>query len=55
MSPYLVPPDLTVDSAAAPRRVLEQLLLALAAGSVVLVTSLVVLFRVFKGHTLRSS
>jgi cytochrome d ubiquinol oxidase subunit II len=49
--PYLVPPELTVTRAAAPRATLELLLVALAVGAVLLIPSLVYLFRVFKGHT----
>jgi cytochrome d ubiquinol oxidase subunit II len=48
--PYVLPPDLTLAAAAAPDRVLGLLLAALAAGAVVLVPSLVYLFRVFKGR-----
>jgi cytochrome d ubiquinol oxidase subunit II len=49
--PYLVPPDLTVFNAAASRRTLSLLLMALAAGAVILLPSLAYLFRVFKAHT----
>lgn len=49
--PYIVPPELTLASAAAPRVVHQLLLVALAAGSLILFPSLVFLFRVFKGHT----
>jgi cytochrome d ubiquinol oxidase subunit II len=45
--PYLVRPDLTIASSAAPESVLEVLLVALLAGAVVLIPSLVYLFRVF--------
>jgi cytochrome d ubiquinol oxidase subunit II len=48
--PYVLPPDLTLAAAAAPDGVLRLLLAALAAGAVVLVPSLVYLFRVFKGR-----
>jgi cytochrome d ubiquinol oxidase subunit II len=48
--PYIVEPDLTFESAAAPDRVLWLLLVVLAAGLVVLVPSMWYLFRVFKGH-----
>jgi cytochrome d ubiquinol oxidase subunit II len=51
MYPYLVPPDLTIFNAAASRRTLSLLLIALAAGALVLFPSLVYLFRVFKAHT----
>jgi cytochrome d ubiquinol oxidase subunit II len=47
--PYLVPPDLTVQSAAAPEATLRLLLIALLAGLVVLIPSLKYLFNVFKG------
>jgi len=46
--PYLVPPDMTVQSAAAPASTLELLLVALALGLMVLVPSLRYLFKVFK-------
>jgi len=46
--PYLVVPDVTVQSAAASARTQRLLLIALAAGLPVLVPSLVLLFRVFK-------
>jgi cytochrome d ubiquinol oxidase subunit II len=46
--PFLVPPDLTVQSAAAPEVTLRLVLLALAAGAMVLVPSMFYLFRVFK-------
>jgi cytochrome bd ubiquinol oxidase subunit II len=46
--PYLVPPDLTIGSAAAPAVTLRLVLLALAAGAVVLLPSLLYLFRIFK-------
>jgi cytochrome d ubiquinol oxidase subunit II len=45
--PFVVPPMLTVRDAAAPRVTLELLLAALAVGAVVLVPSLVYLFRTF--------
>jgi cytochrome d ubiquinol oxidase subunit II len=48
--PYVLPPDLTFDQAAAPRITLELVLIALAAGALVLVPSLVYLLRVFKGR-----
>lgn len=48
--PYLVVPDVTVWSAAAPARTLALLLVGLAAGVPVLVPSLVLLFRVFKAQ-----
>lgn len=46
--PYLVPPHLTISTAAAPAPTLRWLLLALGAGAVVLFPSLWYLFRVFK-------
>ncbi|HXF94790.1 MAG TPA: cytochrome d ubiquinol oxidase subunit II [Gemmatimonadales bacterium] len=48
--PYLVPPDLTVDAAAAPAVTLRLVLIALALGAVVLFPSLYYLFQVFKGR-----
>ncbi len=48
--PYVVPPDLTLANTAAPDRVLRLLLVALAAGAVLLLPSLWYLFRVFKGN-----
>ncbi len=47
--PYIVPPDLTIQNAAAPRATLVLILSALAAGGLVLFPSLAYLFRVFKG------
>ena len=52
LHPYLIPPGLTITNAVAPRRTLVLLLIALAAGLVVLVPSLVALFRVFKADAL---
>jgi len=49
--PYLLPPDLTIAGAAAPRITLELALLAVAAGAVVLFPSLYFLFRVFKSRS----
>ncbi len=46
--PYLVPPDLTVAATAAPAATLRLVLQAMGVGAVVLVPSLVYLFRVFK-------
>ncbi|HET8646702.1 MAG TPA: cytochrome d ubiquinol oxidase subunit II [Vicinamibacteria bacterium] len=46
--PYVVPPDLTFAGTAAPPAVLRAVLAALAAGALLLVPSLVYLFRVFK-------
>jgi cytochrome bd ubiquinol oxidase subunit II len=45
--PFIVPPLLTIRDAAAPRITLELLLTALAVGAVVLIPSLVYLFRTF--------
>jgi len=47
--PYLVEPDMTIYSAAAPRATLQLLIIALAAGVLVLLPSYYYLFRVFKG------
>jgi cytochrome d ubiquinol oxidase subunit II len=46
--PFIAVPDLTLDGMAGPRRMQELLVWALAAGFVVLVPSLIYLFRVFK-------
>ena len=46
--PYLVPPDMTIESAAAPESTLRLLLIALLVGLAVLVPSLRYLFKVFK-------
>ncbi|MEO7964318.1 MAG: cytochrome d ubiquinol oxidase subunit II [Gemmatimonadaceae bacterium] len=48
--PYLVPPTITIESAAAPPITLRLTLIVLAAGGVVLVPSIWYLFRVFKSH-----
>ena len=48
--PYILPPDLTIASAAAPDATLKLVLLALVAGLVVLLPSLVYLFHVFKSR-----
>ena len=48
--PFLVEPDLTFESAAAPAGVLRALVVALAAGVVLLGPSLAYLYRVFKGR-----
>jgi cytochrome d ubiquinol oxidase subunit II len=53
-APYLVPPALTIASAAAPPAVQKLLLAAVGAGSIVLFPSLYYLFRVFKAHALAS-
>jgi cytochrome d ubiquinol oxidase subunit II len=49
--PYLVVPDITISSAAAPRFTLQLLLGALGAGAFLLFPSLYYLFRVFKSKT----
>lgn len=46
--PYLIPPDLTIESTAAPEITISLTLIALAFGAVVLLPSLWYLFRVFK-------
>jgi cytochrome bd ubiquinol oxidase subunit II len=54
--PYLVPPDLSIRGAAAPAATLRLVLIALGLGVVVLLPSLVYLFRVFKAapsHSVR--
>jgi cytochrome d ubiquinol oxidase subunit II len=48
--PFILPPDLTITDAAAPDVTLQLVLAALALGFVVLVPSLVYLFRVFKSR-----
>lgn len=50
--PYLVEPDLTFANSSAPASVLRALLIALAAGAVLLFPSLWYLFRIFKKDTL---
>ena len=52
--PYLVPPHLDLTRGAAPAIVHKLMLIALGLGSLILVPSLVYLFRVFKGHTFRA-
>jgi cytochrome d ubiquinol oxidase subunit II len=47
--PYLVPPDLTIGGTAAPTATLTLLLIVIAVGMAVLLPSLFLLFRVFKG------
>ena len=49
--PYLLPPDLTIDVAAAPRVTLELALAAVSVGAVLLFPSLYYLLRVFKGRS----
>jgi cytochrome d ubiquinol oxidase subunit II len=46
--PYVIPPDLTIAGTAAPEATLRLILIILAAGAVVLLPSLIYLFRVFK-------
>jgi cytochrome bd ubiquinol oxidase subunit II len=46
--PYVVPPDLVIEDAAAPAATLRLVLIALGLGAAVLVPSLVYLFRIFK-------
>jgi cytochrome d ubiquinol oxidase subunit II len=49
--PYLVPPDLSIETTAAPAVTIRLVLITLAVGAVVLVPSLWYLFRVFKSRT----
>ena len=49
--PYMLPPDLTIAGAAAPRKTLELVLIAVGVGAVVLFPSLYYLFKVFKART----
>lgn len=49
--PYLLPPDLTIADAAAPRVTLELALIAVIAGAIVLFPSLFYLFKVFKSRS----
>ncbi len=51
-APRLVPPDMTIQGTSAPRLVQTLLLGALGLGALVLVPSLLYLFRIFKGHTM---
>jgi len=51
--PYVLPPSLTIEAAAAPAPTLQLVLAALALGVVVLVPSLAYLFNVFKGEAKR--
>jgi cytochrome d ubiquinol oxidase subunit II len=54
--PYLVPPDLSIQGAAAPAATLRLVLIVLGLGIVVLLPSLIYLFRVFKAapsHSVR--
>jgi cytochrome d ubiquinol oxidase subunit II len=49
--PYIVRPDITIQSAAAPQATLRLLLVALCLGALLLLPSFYYLFRVFKGQT----
>jgi cytochrome bd ubiquinol oxidase subunit II len=51
--PHLVTPDVTIQNAAAPESTLKLLLLALGAGTVILLPSLFYLFQIFKGQEQR--
>src|SRR5258708_25096251 len=53
--PYLVEPDMTIYSAAAPHNTLQLLIIALAAGVLVLFPSYYFLFHVFKGEAAYSA
>jgi cytochrome d ubiquinol oxidase subunit II len=48
--PYLVPPELTIAAAAAPPSTLRAWLVVVGVGMVLLLPSLVLLFRVFKAR-----
>jgi cytochrome bd ubiquinol oxidase subunit II len=48
--PYLVPPDLSIQGTAGPQETLTLLLIVIVAGMAVLLPSLYLLFRVFKGQ-----
>jgi len=48
--PHLVTPDVTLQNAAAPESTLKLLLLALGAGAIVLLPSLIYLFQIFRGQ-----
>lgn len=49
--PLLIPPDLSIETTAAPAATLRAVAVALALGAVVLIPSLLYLFRVFKGSS----
>jgi cytochrome d ubiquinol oxidase subunit II len=49
--PYIIEPDITINSAAAPPQTLRLLLVALCAGAIILFPSFFYLFRIFKGRT----
>jgi cytochrome d ubiquinol oxidase subunit II len=53
--PYLVPPDISIYSAAAPHTTLQALTVALAGGALILFPSFYYLFYVFKGQVLSSA
>jgi len=53
--PFLVVPDITIVSAAAPARTLQLLILANLLGAVMLLPALYYLFRIFKGRALFAS
>ena len=48
--PYLIPPTLTIDAAAAPASTLDALLVVISVGMLLLIPSLVILFVVFKAR-----
>ena len=48
--PYLVPPDITIQDAAAPNATLTALLVVIGIGMALLVPSLWLLFRIFKAR-----
>jgi cytochrome d ubiquinol oxidase subunit II len=48
-SPYLVPPDLTISGTASPSATLSLFLVVVGVGMALLLPSLFLLFRVFKG------
>jgi cytochrome d ubiquinol oxidase subunit II len=50
--PYLVPPDLTISATAAPSATLNAMLVVITVGGLLLLPSLWLLFRVFKGRNL---
>lgn len=52
--PYLVEPEITIYNAAAPPATLRLVLIALTAGTVLLLPSFYYLFRVFKGSSTAS-
>lgn len=51
-SPYLIPPDLTIFNASSPEVTLRLIVIALAAGAILLFPSLFYLFKIFKSGTL---